>query len=269
MKKIYFILIILLSSCVACQWKLAPEDDNPDKPLVEVHRYDRLEYRYLTTGDFSALQDMCTEYPVETRTLLEDVLKLGDATDPQINNKFLSFYQATKLQSMIADVETQYANMDDINRELNAAFTRLKRWSPDMKVPMVYSQIAALDQSVIVGNQAIGISLDKYLGEDYPLYKEFYSDKQRKQMKREYIVADCVSFYLMSLYQLNDFETRPQLERDLHVGKIQWVTNQAINSRMFQSKYVDAVDRYMKKHPQTSYDELLEMTDFSALETAN
>ena len=73
----------------------------------------------------------------------------------------------------------------------------------------------------------------------------------------------------MSLYQLNDFETRPQLERDLHVGKIQWVTNQAINSRMFQSKYVDAVDRYMKKHPQTSYDELLEMTDFSALENAN
>ena len=44
------------------------EEDNGN--IVEIERYDRLEYRYLTTGDFSALQQMNTEYPMETRTLI-------------------------------------------------------------------------------------------------------------------------------------------------------------------------------------------------------
>lgn len=40
---------------------------------MKVERYDRLESRYVITGDFSALQQMNTEYPIETRTLVEDV----------------------------------------------------------------------------------------------------------------------------------------------------------------------------------------------------
>ena len=43
-------------------------DDDENAPLVKVERYDRLEYRYLTTADYSALQEMNTEYHMETRT---------------------------------------------------------------------------------------------------------------------------------------------------------------------------------------------------------
>ena len=59
------------------------EDDTANG--VEVKRYDRLQARYLTTGDFSALQQMNTNYPMETRTLVEDVLQLGEVNDPEIN----------------------------------------------------------------------------------------------------------------------------------------------------------------------------------------
>ena len=80
---------------------------NENSLLLEIDRYDRLEYRYLTTGDFSALQQMNTEYPIETRTLIEDVVKIGEITDPDINTKFLKFYQDTTLQSVIAAVESE------------------------------------------------------------------------------------------------------------------------------------------------------------------
>lgn len=142
--------------------------DSEDAPLVSVERYDRLEYRYLTTADYSALQEMNTEYPMETRALIEDVLQLGDATDPEINNKFLGFYQDPRLQTLMTAAETQYANMDSINIQLNTAFIKLKKMLPDLKIPRIYTQLTALDQSVVVGNQTLGISLDKYLGENYP-----------------------------------------------------------------------------------------------------
>ena len=89
MRHLYYILCFVLLTCVGCQFKLSSDDENDSSQLLEIDRYDRLEYRYLTTGDFSALQQMNTEYPIETRTLIEDVVKIGEITDPDINTKFL------------------------------------------------------------------------------------------------------------------------------------------------------------------------------------
>ena len=61
--------------CIACEIKLKPNDNAQSK--IEVVRYDRLQSRYLTTGDFSALQEINTEYAIETPTLIENVLKIG------------------------------------------------------------------------------------------------------------------------------------------------------------------------------------------------
>lgn len=88
----------------------------------------------------------------------------GSVNDPQINKRFLLFYQDSTLQSLISEAEQQYANMEDINQDLTSAFEYLKEAIPSMVVPEVYAQIGSLDQSVIVGNNTIGICLDKYLG---------------------------------------------------------------------------------------------------------
>lgn len=252
-------------SCVACELKLKPNDEDDKTSLIEVQRYDRLESRYLTTGDFSALQQMNTEYPMETRTLIEKVLQIGLVEDPEINTKFLNFYQDTTLQTIIAETEAQYANMDDINQQLNDAIVKLRKWIPNMPIPNVYSQIGALDQSIVVGNQSIGISLDKYLGEDYPLYFRYYNESQRKAMKREFILPDCLSFYLLSLYPIKDFDNRPQIDKDLHLAKVMWVVNKALGKKFFNTKYVDKVDKYMSINKKETISDLLINNDFSTL----
>ena len=175
----------------------------------------------------------------------------------------MKFYQDTTLQSIIAAVESEYANTEDLDHQFSTAFKHLKQALPNITIPRVYAQISALDQSVVVGNGTIGISLDKYLGPNYPLYAKFYSPTQRKQMSREYILPDCMTFYLVSIYPLQHFESRPQLERDLQIGKIQWIVNQIMTKRIYHSRYEEAVDNYMKKNPKTSYEELLRMADFS------
>ena len=142
---------------------------------IKVQRYDRLESRYLTTGDFSALQQMNTDYPIETRTLIEKVLQLGVIEDFEIHKKFLRYYQDSTLQMLISDAEAEYANMSDINKKFCKVFHQLKEWLPGLPKPQVYAQIGSLDQSIIIGEEMIGISLDKYMGEDYPLYKKYYS----------------------------------------------------------------------------------------------
>lgn len=239
-------LIVFVST--ACELKLRQFGEGDQKTLVEIKRYDRLESRYLTTGDFSALQQMNIDYPMETRTLIEDVLQLGEVNDPGINSKFLQYYQDTTLQSIISEAELQYACVSDISKRLNTAFDKLRELCPTITIPTVYMQIGALDQSIVIGNNSIGISLDKYLGTDFLLYHRYYSEAQRQQMTRENIVPDCMFFYMLSLFPLKNFETRSQYERDLHVGKIMWIVNELLEKKFFNTKYVERVDRYVDKH---------------------
>ena len=261
-KSLYLILLIFVFSIFqSCEFKLKVFEKESSNQRIEVQRYDRLESQYVTTSDFSALQQMNTDYPIETRTLIEDVLKLGEINDPEISHKFLSFYQDSTLQTLISDAESQYANMDDINKGLNEAFDKLTAWVPSIPIPLVYAQIGALDQSIIIGNNTIGISLDKYLGRTYPIYQKYYNPSQLKTMTREYIVPDCVCFYLLSLYPIHNFESKSQLERDLHM----WVCNKALSKRCYNSRYVKMIEKFMCKNKQMTVSKLLELNDYSAI----
>lgn len=263
MYRAYYLLLLILFACVACEWQLPSSEEDGQ---ITVDRYDRIQSQYLTTGDFAALQQMNTVYPMQTRTLIEDVLRIGKVDDQQINTKFLRFYQDSTLQTIIAEAEQQYANMDDINHQLTHAFSYLRKILPEVEIPEVYAQIGSLDQSVIVGNNTIGICLDKYLGTDFPLYlkPEYgYSKEQLTMMERRFIVPDCVGFYLLSLFPMPSDRVLTQLERDIHIGKIQWVVNKAIGEQVFVSEYIQMVERYMKRNKNASADQLLRNNHYS------
>jgi len=255
-RKVYFLLAVLMLICIGCEWRLKSNDEASDSQAVTIERYDRMEGLYLTTGDYSALMQLNKSYPTQTRTLIEDVLQLGQVNDPDINAKFLQFFSDSTLQQMINDVQEQFANIDDLNKELTEAFRRLKEEIPSLEMPLVYTQIGSFDQSIIVGNKTLGISLDKYLGVNYPFYVEHYSDMQRKMMTRKMITPDCLSFYLLSLYPLTA-EDSTQDARDRHMGKIQWVVNRITDRQVFDNPRVADVDSFMNDNKQISVERLL------------
>lgn len=261
MRKVYLILFTIMLFCFGCELRLKPNSADGQSGDFTIERYDRIESLYLSTGDYSALQQMNTSYPAQTRMLIEDVLKLGHVNDPEINTKFLNFFQDTTLQTLISDVQHQFANIDDLNDNLQMCFMNIVRLLPSAKVPKVYTQISSLDQSIIVGDGFLGISLDKYLGADYPLYKKYYNDHQRMVMVREMIVPDAVGFYILSMYPFPSDREMTQLERDMHIGKIQWIVNQVMEQKVFKSKYVNTVARYMKNHSGVTFDQLLRTYD--------
>ena len=172
MRKVYLLLFVLMLICLGCEWRLKSNDETSNDSIVTIERYDRIESLYLTTGDYSALLQMNKSFPMQTRTLIENVLQLGQVNDPEINIKFLRFFSDSTLQQMINDVQEQFTNLDDLNNELTEAFRNLKEEVPSVEMPQVYAQIGSFDQSIIVGNKTLGISLDKYLGADYPFYRE-------------------------------------------------------------------------------------------------
>lgn len=264
MRKVYFLLVITMLACIGCEWRLKSNEEAMDDMNIAIDRYDRIESLYLTTGDYSAMLKMNKTYPMQTRTLIEDVLRIGQVNDPEISAKFLHYFSDSTLQKMINDVQQQFADMEDLNQDLSQAFRRLKEELPTMEIPQVYAQIGSFDQSVIVGHRTLGISLDKYLGADYPFYIKHYTEDQRRMMTRDMIVPDCLGFYILSLFPMQESE-QSQRNRDLHMGKIQWVVNQVMGNDVFSNDRVSLVNQYMKRNKGVSVEQLLRNTDYSAI----
>lgn len=272
MKRWFFLSFVCLIACIGCQWQLRPNGDAEEGEAIVIERFDQVEMLYLTTGDFAALQQMKTGYPSETRVLIEDVLRLGRVDESDINVRFLLFFQDSTLQCLMSDVEKQYRELDDLNGQLSAAFARLQRLLPSVEMPRVYTQIGSLDQSIVVDDGMLGISLDKYLGKDYPAYLRYgYTEEQRAMMTRQFIVPDCIGFFLLNRYPMTIGETETtdsvalhQARRN-HMGRIQWVVNNVLEHPVFQRDEVQLVETYMNSHPDMSIDELLSMPVFTSM----
>lgn len=83
---------------------------------ISVVRYDQLLNEYVRSNSFSALQKMNMEYRQPTKILIEEVLGLGQVSDDTISQKLKTFYSDTTLLRLMADVETRFPNLDEVEK---------------------------------------------------------------------------------------------------------------------------------------------------------
>lgn len=216
---LYIIIGMLFTSCGLSTGKVAEQKEGE----ISVLRYDKLLSEYVRSNSFSAMQKLTMDYRQPTKILIEDVLAIGTVKDDTISQRLQKFYSDSTLLRLMNDVETKFPNLDEVEKELSKGFRKLKKEVPDTKVPFVYSQISAFNESIVLVDTLLGISLDKYMGEDYPLYKRFYYDYQCRSMRPERIVPDCFVFYLFSRYGMGYHDGTCLIDLMMHSGKINYV----------------------------------------------
>lgn len=251
------LLYMVSATLAACNFRIRPTTAVPATARCEIVRFDRLEARFVRTGDYAALGQMRTEHAAQTRLLIEDVLRLGDATDPDAARRLLDYYQDTTLLTVLDAIDTAYADLSAEEAALGRAFERLGRQLEGFTPPKVYAQVGALGESVIIGEGTVTISLDKYLGPDFPPYARFWPAKERATMRRSHIVPDCVLFLLAALYPVPDYKDLPQARRRTVAACLMWAANQVLDKPFFPQHETEGVARYMRRHRKCTLEELL------------
>lgn len=194
---------------------------NANHNTIEFSRFDCAMEDYLSTGSFVTWQKLNTDFPRETQTLVEDVLHLGVVDGELIGDSLRTFYSDSTLVKLRKDVEQKFADLSGYEKQLGRAFNRLRTECPGFVTPHVYCQNSAFNQSIVVGDSLLGISLDKYLSADYPAYQKYFYENQRATMEPQRIVQDCLTFYLAQQY------IRPQTEKFPHPDLLEWMIHQA------------------------------------------
>lgn len=215
---------MLFASCGISTGKVTEQKEEG----ISVLRYDKLLSEYVRSNSFSAMQKLNMDYRQPTKILIENVLSIGTVKDDTISQRLQKFYSDTTLIRLLNDVEAKYPNLDEVEKGLTKGFHRLKKEIPDTKIPFIYSQVSAFNESIVLVDTLLGISLDKYMGEDYPLYRRFYYDYQCRSMRPERIVPDCFTFYLLSRYPMNYHEGTCLVDLMMHSGKVNYVVQKLL-----------------------------------------
>lgn len=221
------VIAALALSMVGFMWWVDRTTTNTkDEPRFRILRYDRIVEGFVATDNVILWQRMNTEFPLETRTLIENVLHIGRADQEGIGDSLRAYYSDPTLRQVRIDVTRQFEDISPIEHQLGNALHKLCREVPHFTMPKVYTQNSAFNQSIVVGDSLIGISLDKYLGENYPAYRKYFYANQRATMEHSRIVQDCLTYYLRQSYPPT-FDLRPGkanlMDCMLYVGKIGWV----------------------------------------------
>ncbi len=190
---------------------------------------------FIRTGNFTSRQVLSVDFSQQTQILIEEVLHLGRVEDEHVLDSLRRLYADSTLCMLRKDATEQFRNVENIERALTTAFTRLAEEVPEIRRPIIYTLVSSLQASVIDKDSLIGISLDKYLGADYPLYAGIFTPCQREQMKASRIPLDCITYYLASVYPPEYQHNKTLLDRMLRLAKFNWTATRLLNISIWEA----------------------------------
>lgn len=146
----YRLIFILLSIIVFSACRSDKQKDDFSFSGIKIARYDRLQYEATVQNSFFSLQRMNTEFSQETRLLIEEVLDLGSVDMVDMNDRLCAYFSDSILVHLMEDVGEKFKDVSNLEQHLTQGFSNLKKEIHELPVPQIYTQISALNQSVVV-----------------------------------------------------------------------------------------------------------------------
>ena len=198
-----------------------------DATPMRVHRFDSAVYTLITSGDTTLRTRLLETYPEMTEILGKGVFNMQSPHHSGFFTKMEGYYSEPTLRQLYADALAKYSNIEEIEQSLGNVFAWMHEQFPSMQIPAVYMHVSGLSQNILVGDSLLSLSIDKYMGEDYPLYRDFFYEYQRRKMTPQMVVPDYVSGWLMSEYP---FAGRDNVLLDcmVYAGKIRYAVLAAL-----------------------------------------
>jgi hypothetical protein len=159
--------------------------------------------------------------------LFSFVINTGDINDPSFGDFLTRFCTDKQNNEVYLRTMELYPGLNQVESDLEDAFRHYLYYFPGRTVPQVYSCITGFNNSIITGDSALGIGLDRYLGADCEYYPrlEIYSYIAAR-MTPLYIVPDCMYGWGASEWDFTsmDYPADNVLARMIHEGKLRYFT---------------------------------------------
>lgn len=192
---------------------------------VKIHRFDQDLYQYLS-GQRSqdALQD---EHKDFLDLFGEEVIGIGKSDSHEFFSGLRNYFSHDSLNKLYKDELETFKDISQLEDDLSFGFDFLLSSFDSLSVPLIYMHTSGLQQNLVVSDKVLSVSADKYLGSDYPMYKEYFYDYQRQNMHPKRLVPDLLLGFLMSSFPYAA-QQGTLLDRMLYEGKLRYILSLAL-----------------------------------------
>ncbi len=239
MKRQFLTLAILCLLFSGCSSRSAFGEENP---ALIIKRFDTQLFRYLNK---QLPEDSLTgNYKDFLNLFGEQVIRIGKTDSAGFYERLNSAFSEPALMTLYRDEQQKFPDLEAFNSELNPAFVQLLKEFPELKQPAIYMHVSGLNQNVIVTDDILSLSADKYMGADYPFYQNYFYDYQLQNMTPERIIPD----YLLGFMMANmPFEGNRDvlLERMLYEGKLRYILSRLLPDRQVWEYVAYTKEQYL------------------------
>ena len=219
--KFTLLILTVFNSCDSANgWNSSAEP-------IHINRFDRDLYQLITFNTPELQEKIAADYPDMLRVIGLSIFRIQDTQNADFFDRLVNYYSEPALNNLYSNALKKFDNIEMIEASLGAGFHYLKTHFPAMQIPAVYMHVSGLLQNVVVDDSLLSISIDKYLGIEYPLYKDYFYDYQLRKMNSDFIVPDYLKAWLLSEFPFKGND-KVLLEQMIHEGKINYIIHQAL-----------------------------------------
>lgn len=218
MKNITYLLGFIILSFIGCSGTVKSDNNRTKSEKISIIRFDKDIYSYIQQPDSGKEKSLREKYPLLLPAFGQIAMKTNE---PDIFFPILKEYFANQsLLKIYKDALFKYEDVSVYEEKLTKVNDLIEENFEGKKLPRLAMHVSGFRANVIIVDNLISLSIDKYMGSDYPAYHEFFQPYERIQMQPEDIVKDYIKAWLMSDIIKTDTDQQNLLTAMVNEGKI-------------------------------------------------
>ncbi len=194
--------IISLSSLYSCTGNSKQRDEatlvQNQSDLIRIKRFDNDLYKYLL-GSTSQQQDsLVLSYGKFLEAFGSVTINNSDIKNVSYFADIKGYFSNPLLMQIYKDALDTFKVIEPYEKELSEANKLVQKYWTGKQLPPLGMHVSGFKANTIVMNDFISISIDKYLGSNYPRYNGFFEAYQLQQMKPAMITRDYLKAWIIS-----------------------------------------------------------------------
>ena len=186
---------------LSCNNNKLPDVSNIEASIA-IERFDKALFQIDTSHYEAQFDSLKKAYPDFYPLFLNELLSLRPHPVYSQEQLLLSFVQNPNIQGLYDSCLIRYNNISFLEKEFEMAFRYYKYYFPNRQIPKIITHISEFGPATSsLDSTLIAISLDMYLGKDFPFYRSISLPSYIiERLEKPFIVPNAMKAYINGLY---------------------------------------------------------------------
>jgi hypothetical protein len=190
---------------VSCQKNPLKIDVSKVDLKLYIKRLDRDIFKVKPENKQIVIKELSQTYGSFFDDYSENILALGNPSDSLYSTYLNTFLTDSMRVISRIKIDSVFNDMSGLQKKLEDGFRHYKYYFPNNQIPEIITIISGFNQSVVMTRDAIGISLDNYLGAKCPYYVMLgMPEYKRQNMYGDKIPTDVLYNWGISEFGINE-----------------------------------------------------------------